>query len=333
MSSLKRCRSAYSRFTRNIVAVVLIAFILFVFIPSSMAAPESLSIEWSKTYERAQANSIIQTSDGGYALAGTAWSSGGTTFIKTDSSGNVQWQKALGDAVSLAQTNDSSYVLFLENGDIVKTDPEGNILSSFSVTPNGGARQGIITNDGNYIIVGNSLKENQETYAWLRKVDTQGNILWNQNYTGGFHVSAVDNTVDRGCVLAGNWKNNFWLIRLDSNGNQQWSQNYVYGDPLDPHFVYSMTKTKDGGFVLAGTGRWQSSGGMIPWLIKVNSQGYEQWSLPYGQYPSDSFSSIAQTSDEGYLVVRPRAASLMRADSSGSELWQEPLGTWEIHHH
>ena len=150
------------------------------------------------------------------------------------------------------------------------------------------------------------------------------------NFTGGFHVSAVVNTVDRGCALAGNWKNNFWLARLDSNGNQQWSQNYVYGNPLDAHLVYSMAKTKDGGFVLAGTGMWQSSNGMIPWLIKINSQGYEQWNLPYGQYPSDSFSSIVQTADEGYLVVRPGAASIMRADSSGSELWQEQLGTSAI---
>ncbi len=260
-------------------------------------------------------------------MVGTAWSSGGDTLIKTDSSGNVQWQRALGNAVSLVQTSDSGYVLFCKNGDVVKTDAEGNILSVFSVAANGGARQGIITGDETYIVVGNSIREDQENYVWLRKVDAQGNILWDMNFTGGFQVSAVVNTVDRGCALAGNWKNNFWLARIDTNGNQQWSQNYVYGDPLDPHFVYSIAKTKDGGFILAGTGRWQSSGGMIPWLIKINAQGYEQWNLPYGQYPSDSFSSIVQTYDEGYLVARPRTASIMRTDSSGSELGQEQLGT------
>jgi len=327
---LKRYRSAYSRFARNIVALLLIALVLFVFVPSSTAASDSLSIEWGKTYGGLQVNSVIQTLDGGFALAGFALSSGGDTLVKTDSSGNVQWQKALGDVVSLAQAGDSGYVLFCENGNIVKTDAEGNVLSSFSLSANGGVRQGIITDDGTYIVVGNSIREGQETYVWLRKVDAQGNIFWNMNFTGGFHVSAVVDTVDRGCVLAGNWKNNFWLARLDSNGNQQWSQNYVYGNPLDAHVVYSLAKTKDGGFVLVGTGMWQSSNGMIPWLIKINSQGYEQWNLPYGQYPGDSFSAIVQTSDEGYLVVRPRAASIMRADSSGSELWQEQLGTSAI---
>ncbi len=327
---MKRYRSAYSRFARNIVALLLIALVLFVFVPSSTAASDSLSIEWGKTYGGLQVNSVIQTLDGGFALAGVALSSGGDTLVKTDSSGNVQWQKALGDVVSLAQAGDSGYVLFCENGNVVNTDAEGNVLSSFSLSANGGVRQGIITDDGTYIVVGNSIRQGQETYVWLRKVDAQGNIFWNMNFTGGFHVSAVVDTVDRGCALAGNWKNNFWLARLDSNGNQQWSQNYVYGNPLDAHLVYSLAKTKDGGFVLSGTGMWQSSNGMIPWLIKINSQGYEQWNLPYGQYPGDSFSAIVQTADEGYLVVRPRAASIMRADSSGSELWQEQLGTSAI---
>jgi len=322
---LKRYNPAYSRFTRNIVALLFITLVLFVLIPSLTATPNPPSIEWQKTYEELQANSVIQTLDGGYAISGTARSYGGSTLIKTDSSGDVQWEKALGDAVSLAQTSDSGYVLFCKNGNVVKTDAEGNTISVFSLAINGGVQQGIITNDGTYIVVGNSIRKGQETYVWLRKADAQGNILWDMNFTGGFQVSAVANTVDRGCVLAGNWKNNFWLARLDSNGNQQWSQNYVYGDPLDAHFVYSIAKTKDGGFILAGTGMWQSSGGMIPWLIKINAQGYEQWNLPYGQYPGDSFSAIVQTPDEGYLVAHPRAASIMRADSSGSEIWQEQL--------
>ncbi len=329
MSSLKRYLSTYSRYTRNIVALLFIALILSVFVPSSTAASDSPSIEWRKTYGGLQANSVIQTSDGGYALAGVA-PAGQATLVKTDFSGDVQWQKSFGYVVSVVQTGDSGYVLFCENGDVVKTDAEGNILSSFSLGVNRGARQGIIASDGSYIVVGNSIREGQENYVWLRKVDAQGNIFWDMNFTGGFRVSAIVNTVDRGCALAGNWKNNFWLARLDSNGNQQWSQNYVYGSPLDEHFVYSMAKTKDGGFILAGTGMWQSSNGMIPWLIKINSQGYEQWNLPYGQYPNDSFSAIVQTSDEGYLVARPRTASIMRADSSGSELNQVQLGTSAI---
>ena len=330
MPSLKSYRLVYSRCTRIISALFFIILISLIFIASSTAAPDPPSIEWGTTYAGLQVNSVIQTSDGGYALAGATLTPGGATLIKTDSSGNIQWLKAFGDVVSFAQTPDLGYVLFCENGDVIKTDAEGNRLSAFSLGANKGVRQGIITEDETYIVVGNAIREGQETYVWLRKFDTQGTILWDLNFTGGFQVSAIVNTIDRGCALAGNWKNNFWLARLDSNGNQQWSQNYVYGDPLDEHIVFSIARTKDGGFILAGTGMWQSSRGMIPWLIKINSQGYEQWNLPYAQYPGDSFSAIVQTADQGYYTILPTAASIMRADSSGSELWQEPLGTRPI---
>jgi len=348
---LKRCPLANSRFTRSIAAIAFIALVVSVFIPFSTAALNPSSIQWTKSYNGLQVNSVIQTSDGGYAMVGTALSPGGATLIKTDSAGNLQWQKALGDAVSLAQTSDQGYVVFCINGEVIKTDADGNKNSSFYVktnatgglptqinqssctdsnalfgaSPQTGVRQGIIASDGNFIVIGNSFGQGNNTYAWLRKVDTQGKILWDINFTGGYTVSAVVNTFDRGCALAGNLKNNFWQARIDSNGNQQWSLNYVYGAPLDPHFIYSMAKTKDGGFILAGTGLWQTSSGMVPWLIKTNSLGYEQWDLLYGQYSNDSFSTIAQTPDEGYLIAQPKTASITRTTSNGTVLWQEQL--------
>ncbi len=314
---------AYWQFRRTIFALALLASVLFVYIPYTLAAISPPSVEWNKTYEGIRATSVIQTLDGNYIVAGIAGSSG-ITLLKTDSSGNPQWQKAYGSVVSLAKTSDSGCVLFCENGAVVKTDAEGNTTFSFNLGLNG-VIDGTVGSDGSYLVVGNSF-ESGEAYAWLRKTDSQGNILWDKKFTGGFHVSSVAETDDRGCALAGNWKTDFWLARLDSNGNQQWSQTYAYGGITDSHFVYSMTATRDGGFILAGAGDWQSSGSMVPWLIKINSLGHEQWNLPYGQYPQDSFSDVIQTTDEGYLVAQAEAATLIRTDSSGSELWKVALG-------
>ncbi len=46
--------------------------------------------------------------------------------------------------------------------------------------------------------------------------------------------------------------------------------------------------------------------------------------MQHDQY-SDDFSSILQTTDEGYFIVKPNSASLIRTDSSGSEVWQIPF--------
>jgi hypothetical protein len=82
---------------------------------------------WNKTYgtmgsDKAQA--LVQTTDGGYALAGwegfsnESFGAGVFDFwlVKTDSSGNMQWNKAYGgtgwdEAYALVQTGDSGYAL------------------------------------------------------------------------------------------------------------------------------------------------------------------------------------------------------------------------------
>jgi hypothetical protein len=316
------------RSIRIIIVAALIALVLIVAIHLTSAASNMPSVEWNNTYHGFQGNSIIQTLDGGYAIAGATSVSGAATFVKTDSSGNIEWQRAYGNVVSVVQTADLGYVLFC-NDRIVKTNAAGDSESSLSIGISG-AKEGILTCDRDYVVVGNARKNNGEDFAWLYRLDEQGNLLWNKTFTGGYVVYSVTETDDRGVALAGNWKNDFWLVKIDYNGNQQWLQNYPFGDISDTHYVYSVAKTKDGGFVLAGTGDWRESGSYVPWLIKVNSQGYEQWDVHYGQLPHDTFSVVVQTDDEGYLVARGETPVVMRTDSSGSEVWAISLdpGGW-----
>ena len=67
------------------------------------AAAEPPSTEWTKTYGGTggeEAYCVVQTNDGGYALAGytTSYSAGISDMwlVKTDSSGNTQWSKTYG---------------------------------------------------------------------------------------------------------------------------------------------------------------------------------------------------------------------------------------------
>lgn len=81
------------------------------------------NIEWAKTYGGSAndwANSIQQTSDGGYILTGGAASFGGGNsdflILKSDSQGNLEWAKTFGgsnleDAYGVQQTSDGGYIL------------------------------------------------------------------------------------------------------------------------------------------------------------------------------------------------------------------------------
>jgi hypothetical protein len=107
-------------------------------------------VRFAKTYGGINwdfAQSVQQTSDGGYIMAGYTYSfgAGGSDIflIKTDASGNVQWAKTYGGtnnerAYSVRQTSDGGYIVAgwtfsfgAGNGDLflIKTDANGNIGS------------------------------------------------------------------------------------------------------------------------------------------------------------------------------------------------------------
>ncbi len=111
---------------RSLFMVVVPLFFLVLFLGVSnviCASPGQPEVEWSKTFGGSVddvASSVIQTSDGGYALAGVTGSYGAGGFdlwlVKTDSSGNEEWSKTFGgsdddSASSVIQTSDGGYAL------------------------------------------------------------------------------------------------------------------------------------------------------------------------------------------------------------------------------
>jgi hypothetical protein len=112
-------------------------------------------LQWTKTIGGPASeigNSLIQTSDGGYAIAGytSSFSAGGRDVyvIKLDANGNLQWTKTIGGenddrGLSLIQTSDGGYAIagytksFGAGGAdvyVVKLDKNGNACCAVSQT-------------------------------------------------------------------------------------------------------------------------------------------------------------------------------------------------------
>ena len=98
------------------------------------------NLQWYKTYGPYTCYSVIQTSDGGYAIAGQnateaseyhGYGDYQSHVIKTDSSGKLQWQTETpmdSYAVSIVQTKDGGYVIGCKpDGTLIKLDNEGNV--------------------------------------------------------------------------------------------------------------------------------------------------------------------------------------------------------------
>jgi hypothetical protein len=290
------------------------------------------NMQWNKTYGGAMgdlANSVVQTIDGGYILAGRTDSLG--TFcgdfwlIKTDSNGNMQWNRAYGgistdEAFSVIQTSDGGYALAgntwsYGNGQsdswLVKTDSNGNMQWNKTYGGEGyeGARSLIQMNDGGYIIGGyTGSYEPPYSSFWLIRTDSFGNMQWNKTYGGAGYEMALSmvKTSDEGFGLAG-WTSSygagdydFWLVKTDSNGNMQWSQTYG-GTSSD--VANSVIQTSDGGYALLGYTYSYSVGLEDFWLVKTNSAGTMQWNASYGGARDDSGCSVVETNDGGYAVA------------------------------
>jgi hypothetical protein len=191
------------------------------------------------------AESVQQTSDGGYIVAGYTGSNGGDVsgnhgggdgwVVKLDVSGNLLWQKCLGGS----------------GGDVIasiqQTSDRGYIVAGYTSS-----------NDGD--VSGN----HGHMDAWVVKLNLSGEIDWQKCLGGSLtdYAESVQQTSDGGYIAAGRTGSNdgdvsgnhggaydFWVVKLDASGNLLWQK--ALGGYNDDR-ASSIQQTSDGGYIVAG---------------------------------------------------------------------------------
>ncbi len=305
---------------------------------------------WIRTYGGAAndiAYSVVETTDGGYALAGYGYSN----LLKTDADGSLQWSKSyeLASAYTLVQTTDNGYALagtktvftLEDQAWLIRADSMGNMLENRGW---GGPKSFrfyalVQTSDGGFALAGFTESSGAGlSDAWLVRTDSNGNELWSKTYGGTSDdwAYALVQTSDGGFALAGFTESSgaglsdAWLVRTDSNGNELWSKTYG-GSHRDE--AYSLVQTSDGGYALAGyTGSFGTGGDF--WLVKTDASGTTQWKETYGGELWDEAHALVQTNDGGYALAGGTRVSgagnwdalLVRTDSGGNMLWSKTYG-------
>jgi hypothetical protein len=240
------------------------------------------NIIWAKTYGGTGsdiANSVQQTSDGGYIVGGNTYSFGTGWYniflIKTDANGNIIWAKTYGS-------------------------PHWDWASSVQQT-----------SDGGYIVAGETdFYGIYDKCIFLIKTDASGNIIWAKIYTPGIPIGIdstflVQQTSDGGYIVAGYSPGgagayDILLMKTDANGNIIWAKTYG-GTSLD--WASSVQQTSDGGYIVAGITNSFGAGNYDILLLKTDANGNIQWAKTYGGTYDDWASSVQQTSDGRYIVV------------------------------
>ena len=290
---------------------------------------ETGSIIWDKTFggiEDDFGNSILQTSDGGYIIAGEtdSYSNGRSDvwLIKTDENGNMQWDKTYGYEGSdfgeeIIKTSDGGYVIVGwgnqtggARGDaiLIKVDSNGNKLWYRTFGGKGhnyadGVRE---TSDNGFIVLGSSwMSGDTDGYdVWLIKTDQNGNIQWEKKYdnSDSDHGWSIDLTSDGGFILTGETNHGsdnemVWIIKTDENGNKLWDKTYAGRG-------FSIKQTTDNGFIITGGFMYPRSNDFSDGLLlKTDMNGNMEWEKTFGQSGTDFLFSVSETDDEGYIVT------------------------------
>jgi hypothetical protein len=291
------------------------------------------NMQWQKTFggtEIDRGESVQQTSDGGYIIAGVTYSfgagSGDVYLIKTDSDGNMQWQKTFGGGngdvgESVQQTCDGGYIiagwtLSFGAGErdvyLIKTDPAGNIQweKTFGGNQNEWGYSVQQIPEGGYIIVGRTYSYGEHvSNVYLINTDSDGNSRWQRTFgISSSHDSgnSVQWTCDGGYIIAGwTWpftagKSDVYLIKTDSAGFSQWQK--IYAGSWHESAL-SIQQTSDGGYIMAGYIHYLEAGKDDVYLIKTDSAGNMQWEKTLGEAKEDVSFSVQQTSDGGYVIA------------------------------
>ena len=334
------------KYSKKIIWFYIVFAFLFL-VEISSAVPDE---QWNKTFGGSNfdwANSVQQTSDGDYIIAGGTYSFGAGNYdawlIKTDSSGNEQWNKTFGGemsdrANSVQQTSDGGYILagYADSGNawLIKTDAYGNENWDKKFILNGGADEAysaMQTSDGGYILAGEVYTSSEGFQAWLIKTDSNGNEQWNKTF-GGNNIDwakSVQQTSDGGYILAGMTQSYgssggcAWLIKTDLNGNEQWNKTLSGGLVDKANFV---KQTLDEGYILAG------GVGYDAWLSKTDSNGNEQWNKTFIFELMEEAYSVQQTSDNGYILTGLTSTGtnyyswLIKTNTNGNQEWNKTFG-------
>lgn len=292
----------------------LLFFCSFVLINISFAQPTFQKLLKTR-YGGNDANSLIKTKDGGFALTGAgnivqqAYIE--TYIAKLDSDCNLLWNRSFlltGDqdeGTSIVETSDGGITAITRRLFLIRLDKNGNKLSTKRIkiensnTPN--AFSIIQTKQKDYLISGvigaNML---------ILKVDSSGELLWTKKIGVNGRALCAINTKDNGYAIggyitsAGNGLQDMFIMKMDSTDKVEWAK--AIGGSKNEDCT-SIVETNDGSFILAGSTTSFGTGTLDIYVVKINKSQKLEWTKSLGRASYDFASSVIEGSDKNYVVT------------------------------
>jgi putative intracellular protease/amidase len=244
---------------------------------------------------------------GGTILVGMRYSADrreDVLVVKRDSSGNIEWAKAIGGPGR-------------DFGEAVCASAGGAIFVAGYTTSAGEGAEDVL----------------------VIRLTPAGDIEWvstfgGDNYDAAFDVCPTDAGGVAVCGLTysfGAGISDVYVINVDPDGQAVWSRTYG-GEKIDRGS--SIRQLSDGGYIIGGGTSSSGAGNVDMYVARLSSTGGEIWANTYGRNVYDIASSVIPIRSGGFLVTghgdkegsELMALTLVRIDAAGEETWTTRLG-------
>ena len=311
------------------------------------------AVQWTRTYGSSEdewGNSVVRTADDGYAIVGTTRSYGhGNSdiwLIKTDASGNMLWDLALG-----GEESDWGY------GIVEALD--GDLVVAGSANYQGTNRMWIVKVKGSILPPVPSFTYLPDSPVFVAEPvnfdasdsdDPDGSIV-SYDFVFGDGESGTGETVQHAYRIPGQYTTTLTVtdddgvVRDTTRTVTVVEQAFQWDKKIDrtkSNAGFSIIEAHDGGFIIAGYTLNSAYGGQYPdaWLIRVDDQGNLDWEKRFADWDNrpdliQGLRSVAPTSDGGYIMTGKTDTGvaeystqvwLIKTDVSGTPAWYKTFG-------
>jgi len=159
-----------------------------------------------------------------------------------------------------------------------------------------------------------------------------GSVIWSC-------VSSIKQTSDGGYVVAGGFSGagnygKIWILKLSLDGEIEWQKTYTTPGLHEHAEASSIRQASDGGYVVAGSINSFGAGEEDFWILKLSTDGDNEWQRTYGGGRYDFANFVQQTSDGGYVVAGSTDSFgagetdiwFLKLTSAGDVEWQKTYG-------
>ena len=290
-----------------------------------------------------RALSGLETSDGGYILAG--YLSNNVFIVKTDAGGIEEWSVEYnhddGNGThkmrSIKETSDGGYIAFgelmgagAEEPGMIKIDHAGNIewirrgdeVTTSLMAGVGHIKDGLEALDGGYVsieVFDHNAMGVLDQYIVKTDSDGQSNSEneWVKSYSNlvGFHsiIESNNGYIVSGLSSNGSCSNAKIILKVDSSGNEEWIKYYDSSWDNSVGYFNQIKETSDGGYITIGriqpinnVTECKPDGNIKILLLKTDWEGNLEWTQSFDtgeNWVDPGANSVDHTNDGGYVLT------------------------------